>query len=69
MVVVLLQSLISLWEENKIKEKKEVFATQGIIPSRKPAKLSLALLNLGDAFLLLWYSDSTLDTFLRYLKR
>jgi len=32
-------------EENKRKEKKEVFATQGIIPSRKPAKLSLALLN------------------------
>ena len=32
-------------EENERKEKKEVFATQGIIPSRKPAKLSLALLN------------------------
>lgn len=32
-------------EENKIKDKKEVFATQSIIPSRNPAKLSLALLN------------------------
>jgi len=40
-------------KENKRKEKREVFATQGIIPSSDPAKLSLALLNLGDAFLLL----------------
>jgi len=32
-------------EEKKRKEKKEVFATQGIIPSRNPAKLSLVLLD------------------------